>query len=148
QLETFLPYRLTVLSGLAAQVLAVIHAAHGLTQTEWVILTAVAERPRTSAKAIGATFHMQKAKMSRGVAGLLRRNLIGTEQHRKDRRLVELQLTPQGEAVYQSCATAAANVARDLQHALEPAEREALERGLDRIAKAALTLGARRSAID
>ena len=140
QLETFLPYRLAVLSSVTSQVLAVVHAAHGLTQTEWVILSAVAERPRTSAKAIGATFHMQKAKMSRGVAGLLRRKLVSTELHRKDRRLVELQLTPQGEALYRSCATAAADVARELERALEPAEREALVRGLERLAKAASKL--------
>ena len=143
QLETFLPYRLAVLSSLTAQALAVVHAAHGLTQTEWVILSAVAEQPRTSAKAIGATYHMQKAKMSRGVAALLRRSLINTALHRRDRRLVELQLTPQGEALYRTCAGAAVKVAKELEQALEPAERDALVRGLERLAKAALTLDMR-----
>src|SRR5690242_7229320 len=92
QLDTFLPYRLAVLASLTAQALSVVHAAHGLTHVEWVILAAIAEQPRTTAKAIGATFHMQKAKVSRGVSALLRRKLINSALHRRDRRLVELQL--------------------------------------------------------
>ena len=143
RLETFLPYRLAVLSSLAAQALAVVHIGHGLTQAEWVILTAVAEQPRTSAKAIGATFHMQKAKVSRGVSALLRRKLIDAAPHRSDRRLIELALTPQGEALYRRCAHAAMDVARELESALEPAEREALLHGLERLAKALLRFDAR-----
>jgi DNA-binding MarR family transcriptional regulator len=140
QLETFLPYRLAVLSSLTAQALAVVHASHGLTQAEWVILTAVAEQPRTTAKAIGATFHMQKAKVSRGVAALQRRKLVNTMLHRRDRRLVELQLTPEGDALYQECAKAVTEFAKDLENALELGDRAALVRGLDRLLKAALTL--------
>src|SRR5215218_6090054 len=68
ELESFLPYRLAVLASLATQALTGVCASHGLSQTEWVILTAIAEQPRTSAKAIGATFHMQKAKVSRAVS--------------------------------------------------------------------------------
>ena len=143
QLETFLPYRLAVLSSLTAQALAVVHASHGLTQAEWVILTAIAEQPRTTAKAIGATFHMQKAKVSRGVAALQRRKLINTTLHRSDRRLVELQLTPEGEALYRECAKAVAEFAKDLESALGREDREALVRGLDRLVKAALTLDIR-----
>ena len=96
ELETFLPYRLAVLASLATHALTGVCASHGLSQTEWVILTAIAERPQTSAKAIGATFHMQKAKVSRSVSALLRQGLISAAPHRGDRRLVELTLTPQG----------------------------------------------------
>jgi DNA-binding MarR family transcriptional regulator len=143
QLETFLPYRLALLSSLTAQALAVVHASHGLTQAEWVVLTTIAERPRTSAKVIGATFHMQKAKVSRAVSALLRRKLIAATPHRSDRRLIELEITPQGEALYRRCAGAAMDVARELESALEPTEREALVHGLERLAKASLRFDAR-----
>ena len=143
QLETFLPYRLAVLASLTAQAFAAVHAAHGLSQNEWVILTAIAEQPRTTAKAIGATFYMQKAKVSRGVSALLRRKLISTTPHRRDRRLVELQLTAQGEAVCRECAKAAADFTKGLESALEQGEREALVRGLDRLVQAAPTLNVR-----
>jgi DNA-binding MarR family transcriptional regulator len=143
QLETFLPYRLALLSSLTAQALALVHASHGLTQAEWVVLTTIAEQPRTTAKAIGATFHMQKAKVSRAVSALLRRKLVATKPHRGDRRLIELEVTPQGEALYRRCAGAAMDVARELERALEPVEREALVHGLERLAKASLRFGAR-----
>jgi DNA-binding MarR family transcriptional regulator len=138
ELETFLPYRLAVLASLTTQALAVVYASHGLSQSEWLILGAVAERPQTSAKAIGATFHMQKAKISRAVSALLRRNLVSSTPHRGDRRLIELSLTPQGEALYRRCAEAAARFAKELEDALVPADRDALLRGLARVRQASL----------
>jgi DNA-binding MarR family transcriptional regulator len=138
ELEAFLPYRLTVLASCTTQALAAVYAAHGLSETEWVILAAAAERPRTSAKAIGATFHMQKAKVSRAVSALLGRKLISGAPHRSDRRLVELSLTPQGEVLYRRCAEATAGFAKEFENVLSPAERNALLRGLDRLARASL----------
>jgi DNA-binding MarR family transcriptional regulator len=125
ELETFLPYRLAVLASLATQAVAAVCAAHGLSLTEWVILTAIAERPQTSAKAIGATFHMQKAKVSRAVSALLRQGLVSASPHRGDRRLVELTLTPQGQGLHRRSAAAAA-------------EAGALVRGLARLMQTSL----------
>ncbi len=142
ELETFLPYRLAVLASLTMQALAAVCASHGLSQTEWVILAAVAERPQTSAKAICATFHMQKAKVSRSVSALLRQGLIGAAPHRGDRRLVELTLTPQGEALHRRCASAAADFSRQLEDALTAADREALVRGLAKVVQTSLTFKA------
>jgi DNA-binding MarR family transcriptional regulator len=142
ELETFLPYRLAVLASLTTQALAVVCASHGLSQTEWVILAAIAERPQTSAKAIGATFHMQKAKVSRSVSALLRQGLISAAPHRGDRRLVELTLTPRGEALHRRCAVATADFSRQLEDALTAADREALVRGLAKVVQASLTFKA------
>jgi DNA-binding MarR family transcriptional regulator len=138
ELEAFLPYRLAVLTSFTTEALATVYASHGLSETEWVILAAAAERPRTSAKAIGATFHMQKAKVSRAVSALLRRKLVSGAPHRSDRRLVELSLTPQGEALYRRCAAATAGFAKEFESVLSPAERDALLRGLERLARASL----------
>ena len=138
ELETFLPYRLAVLAGLATQAVAGVCASHGLSQTEWMILTAIAERPQTSAKAIGATFHMQKAKVSRAVSALARQGLISASPHRSDRRLVELTLTAQGQALHRRCAAAAADLSRQLEDALTAAEREALLRGLAKLMQTSL----------
>lgn len=145
ELETFLPYRLAVLASLATQAVAAVCAAHGLSLTEWVILTAIAERPQTSAKAIGATFHMQKAKVSRAVSALLRQGLINASPHRGDRRLVELTLTPQGQALHRRSAAAAVDLSRRLEDALTAAEGEALVRGLAKVAQTSLTFKAERA---
>jgi DNA-binding MarR family transcriptional regulator len=142
ELETFLPYRLAVLASVTTQALAVVCASHGLSQTEWVILSAIAERPQTSAKAIGATFHMQKAKVSRAVSALVRQELIRAVPHRGDRRLVELTLTPQGQALHRRCAMAAADFSRQLEDALTAADREALVRGLAKVVQTSLTFKA------
>jgi DNA-binding MarR family transcriptional regulator len=134
KLECFLPHRLAVLASSGAEALAPIYAQHGLSQSEWVVLAAIAERPRTSAKAIGATFHMQKSKVSRAVRTLLDRNLImGTLQPR-DRRLIELTLTQQGTVVYRLCGTAIADFARKLESVLTPADRHVLLRNLAQLA--------------
>ena len=142
ELETFLPYRLALLASLATQALAGVCASHGLSQTEWVILTAVAERPQTSAKMIGATFHMQKAKVSRAVSALLRQGLICAAPHRGDRRLVELTLTPQGQALHRRCAAGAADLSQRLEDALTAADREVLVRGLAKVAQTSLAFKA------
>ena len=138
ELETFLPYRLAVLASLATQAVAAVCASHGLSLTEWMILTAIAERPQTSAKAIGATFHMQKAKVSRAVSALLRQGLVSASPHRGDRRLVELTLTPQGQGLHRRSAAAAAELSRQLEDALTAAEAGALVRGLARLMQTSL----------
>ena len=140
ELEKFLPHRLSLLSNLAGQALAAIHSPHGLNRSEWMVLSSIAEHRQTTAKDIGALFHMQKAKVSRAVAGLLERELITRRPNPRDHRLAVLELTPQGEALYARCAPAAAAVGRQLDDALETADREVLLRCLARLAQAAQLL--------
>jgi DNA-binding MarR family transcriptional regulator len=144
ELEKFLPHRLSLLSSLAAQALAAVHGPPGLNRSEWMVLASIAERRQTTAKDIGALFHMQKAKVSRAVAGLLERELITRRPNPRDHRLAVLELTPQGEALYARCAPAAAAVGRQLDEALELADREVLLRCLAKLAQAAQLLIAAR----
>lgn len=140
ELDKFLPHRLSLLSSLAAQALAAVHGPHGLNRSEWMVLTSIADRRQTTAKDIGALFHMQKAKVSRAVAGLLERELISRRPNPRDHRLAVLELTPQGEALYARCAPAAVAVGRQLDDALEIADREVLLRCLGKLAHAAQVL--------
>jgi DNA-binding MarR family transcriptional regulator len=140
ELQTFLPHRLSMLSGLAAQALATVHGPRGLNRSEWIVLASIAERRQTTAKDIGALFHMQKAKVSRAVSGLLERDLISRRPNPRDHRLALLELTPQGQELYAQCAPAAAAFGQQLEQALEAADREVLLRGLARLAHAAQLL--------
>jgi DNA-binding MarR family transcriptional regulator len=142
ELDTFLPYRLSMLSSLAAQVLATVHAPRGLNRSEWVVLTSIAEQRQTSAKQIGALFHMQKAKVSRAVAGLLERGLITRRPNPGDHRLALLELTPRGQELYRECAPAAAAFGRQLEASLDVADREVLLRCLAKLADTAQLLTA------
>jgi len=140
QLETFLPHRLSLLSSLTAQALATVYAPHGLNNTEWIVLTAIAERPQTTAKNISATFHMQKAKVSRAVAALLALRLISRTPNPRDHRLVQLEPTPKGQEVYEKCAPAAADFARRLEASLAGPDREILVQCLLKLAQASEAL--------
>lgn len=140
ELEKFLPHRLSLLSSLAAQALATIHGPHGLNRSEWMVLTGIAERRQTTAKDIGAVLHMQKAKVSRAVAALLERTLISRRPNPRDHRLAVLELTPHGQELYGECAPAALAVGRELEQALDAADRELLMRNLARLTQAAQVL--------
>jgi len=140
ELETFLPHRLSLLSSLTAQALAGVHEPHGLNNTEWIVLTTIAANPQTTAKDIGATFHMQKAKVSRAVATLLERRLISRKANPRDHRLAQLQLTSKGQELYEKCAPAVADFAKRLEESLEVSDREILVRCLLKLAQAAQSL--------
>jgi DNA-binding MarR family transcriptional regulator len=140
ELEKFLPHRLSMLSSLAGQALATIHGPRGLNRSEWMVLSSIAERGQTTAKDIGALFHMQKAKVSRAVAGLMERELISRRPNPRDHRLAVLELTPRGQELYSQCAPAAAAVGHRLEQALEMADREVLLRCLAKLAHAAQLL--------
>ncbi len=140
ELQTFLPYRLSLLSSLAAQALATVHAPHGLNRSEWIVLSCIAELHQTTAKNIGALFHMQKAKVSRAVAGLQERKLISRRPDPTDHRLALLELSPRGSELYEACAPAAAAFGRRLDEALTVTDREVLLRCLAKLAHAAQLL--------
>ena len=129
-----------MLSALAAQALAGVHEPHGLNNAEWIVLTSIAERPQTTAKDIGATFHMRKAKVSRAVATLLTRKLILREPNPRDHRLALLDLTPKGRELYEKCAPAAADLAARLEESLAVPDREILARCLLKLAQASQAL--------
>ena len=148
ELEHFLPHRLSLLSALAAQALAAIHGPHGLNRSEWMVLTSIAERGQTTAKDVGALFHMQKAKVSRAVAGLLEHELISRRPNPRDHRLAVLELTPRGKELYAQCAPAAAAVGVQLEQALEMTDREVLLRCLTKLAQVAQVLVAKAPAAD
>jgi DNA-binding MarR family transcriptional regulator len=140
ELEKFLPHRLSLLSSLTGQALATIHGPHGLNRSEWMVLSSIAERGQTTAKDIGALFYMQKAKVSRAVAGLLERELISRRRNPRDHRLALLELSPRGQELYSQCAPAAAAVGHQLEQALEMADREVLLRCLAKLAQTAQLL--------
>src|SRR5690242_10669964 len=84
KLEEFLPYRLAVLSSLVSRVVAQVYARHDLKLGEWLVLMTLGEFGPMTAKAIGTRNRMHKTKVSRAVATLLERDLIGRSPNRID----------------------------------------------------------------
>ena len=143
KLEEFLPYRLNVVASLVSQALSRIYVdRYGIGVPEWRILVTLGQFEVMTAKAIGAHSHMHKTKVSRAVRTLERRKLIVRRENRADRREELLSLTPAGRAIYRDLAPVALEFASRLFEGVDPADRAAFERVVDRLTERSRTLSA------
>src|SRR5438309_6181626 len=134
RLEEFLPYRLNVLASLVSQALSRIYVErYGLGVPEWRVLVTLGQFGVMTGKAIGAHSHMHKTKVSRAVAELEKRKLIGRRANRADMRESFLSLTPAGRTIYEELAPGALDFARRLAEVVAPGDRAAFERAMQRL---------------
>ena len=86
-LESFIPYRLSVLSNRMSQTIAGLYQKRfGLAVTEWRVMAVLGRFPGLSANEVAERTAMDKVAVSRAVARLLERDLIRREIHSDDRR--------------------------------------------------------------
>ena len=143
KLEEFLPYRLNVVASLVSQALSRVYAQrYGIGVPEWRVLVTLGQYGAMTGKAIGAHSHMHKTKVSRAVAQLDKRKLVGRRANRADKRESILSLTPAGRAIYRDLAPSALAFAQALVDAVEPADRAAFERVLALLTERSATLAA------
>jgi DNA-binding MarR family transcriptional regulator len=143
KLEQFLPYRLNVVASLVSQALSRIYAArYAIGVPEWRVLVTLGQYGMMTGKAIGAHSHMHKTKVSRAVALLERRKLVTRRANRADLRESFLTLTPTGRAMYDDLAPIALEFAKRLSEAIEPTDRAAFERAVDRLTQRSAELAA------
>ena len=109
QLDTFLPYRLNVVTQAVSQGLAALYSVEfGISVPEWRILAALgqkragngAEWPGMTARDLALHGRMSKVMVSRAAASLLQRKMIAKRANRNDRRETFLRLTNKGETIY------------------------------------------------
>jgi DNA-binding MarR family transcriptional regulator len=143
KLEQFLPYRLNVVASLVSQALSRIYAArYAIGVPEWRVLVTLGQYGMMTGKAIGSHSHMHKTKVSRAVALLERRKLVTRRANRADLRESFLTLTPPGRAMYDDLAPIALEFAKRLSEVIEPADRAAFERAVDRLTQRSAELAA------
>ncbi len=143
RLEEFLPYRLNVVASLVSQALSRIYARrHDIGVPEWRVLVTLGQYGTMTGKAVGTHSHMHKTKVSRAVALLEKRKLVSRRINRDDLREGLLSLTPAGRAVYEELAPVALDFARRLSDTIDPADRQAFERALDRLTHSSAALAA------
>jgi len=141
RLEEFLPYRVNVMASLVSKALSRIYVdRYGIGIPEWRILVTLGQFEVMTAKAIGAHSHMHKTKVSRAVSALERRKLVVRRENRADRREALLSLTPAGIAIYRDLAPGALEFARRLFETIDPADRAAFERAVDRLTEGSRSL--------
>ena len=143
RLEEFLPYRLNVLASLASQALSRVYAErYDIGVPEWRILVTLGQFRVMTGKAIGTHTHMHKTKVSRAVAELERRKFLTRRVNNADLRESFLSLTPAGRAIYEELAPGALEFAQKLAEVIDPGDRVAFERALERLTERSRLLAA------
>jgi DNA-binding MarR family transcriptional regulator len=143
KLEEFLPYRLNVVASVVSQALSRVYAErYGIGVPEWRVLVTLGQFGMMTGKAVGAHSHMHKTKVSRAVALLETRKMITRRVNRADLREAFLSLTPAGRAIYEDLAPIALDFAKRLSDAIDPADRPAFERAVDRLTERSAALSA------
>lgn len=100
QLDHFLPYRLSVAASRVSRRFARLYEAEsGISTPEWRVLAHLAEAGPVSVRDVFARVDMDKSTVSRAAARLEEAGFVSKLGHQADRRLVQLTLTPSGEAL-------------------------------------------------
>jgi DNA-binding MarR family transcriptional regulator len=134
KLEEFLPYRLNVVASLVSQALSRIYAErYGIGVPEWRVLVTLGQYGMMTGKAIGVHSHMHKTKVSRAVALLEQRKLVSRRSNRADLRESFLTLTQAGRTMYDDLAPIALDFTHRLSEVIDPADRPAFERAVNRL---------------
>ena len=139
-LETYLPYRLSILSNTVSGAIAALYESrHGLSVADWRLMAVLGmdpDRPLTQT-ALCARTRMDKVQVSRAVKRLLDFGHIAREVDAADRRRAHLRLTESGRSVYGAVAPATLEWERELLSRLTPAEAAILDTVIARLQQVA-----------
>lgn len=141
-LEKFIPYRLSVLANTVSRDIARIYDARfGLSIPEWRAMAVLGRFEPLSAGEVAARTAMDKVRVSRAIARMLRAGLVQRTTDRDDRRRSELRLAPRGIAIYRQIAPLALEVEAELLAALNKEECSMLDRLLAKLQSRAEEIG-------
>ncbi len=139
ELESFLPYRLSVLSNTLSQAIARVYDKRfDLSVTEWRTMAVLGYRSDISAREVAERTAMDKVAISRALARLLKKGLIERSTSRHDKRQSVLRLSEDGWKIYDQVVPLALDHEKRLLAHLNAEEREWLARILDTLWKAEL----------
>jgi DNA-binding MarR family transcriptional regulator len=129
ELESFLPYRLSVLANVTSSAIATAYEERfGLTIPEWRVIAVLSRYPGLSAREVAQKTRMDAVAVSRAVNRLLRAGRLRRAVAADDRRRSVLQVSAAGAAVYRDVAPLALEFERALLEGIAPAERAVLTR--------------------
>jgi DNA-binding MarR family transcriptional regulator len=133
-LRYFLPARLTALSnGLTRRAAHFYGGQFKLSAPEWRVMAVVGQQGAMSASAVTVHTAMDKVRVSRVLAKLLRAGLITRDADPQDRRRAVLNLTAKGREMFEQIVPLIQDAEAEMMSALNDAERKALEHALSRV---------------
>ena len=134
QLAGFVPFRLNRLAaGVSQHLSAIYRGRFALEIPEWRVMATVGQDRGCTAQHVAASTRMHKTRVSRAIAHLTRRGLIGRSAAKHDRREMQLRLTAAGRRMYRQLVPLALRRERALLQCMTPAERRAFLAGVDRL---------------
>lgn len=138
KLSRFLPYQLNHLAEAVSRSFSKIYAdQYGIGIPEWRVMATLGEYQSMTARDIGKATSMHKTKVSRAVAALEKRALIERDVNPKDQREQSLQLSAEGNRMYEELVPQALAYSEQLQDALTPEQQQVLDDIFERLHKAA-----------
>lgn len=97
-LDHFLPYRLNVAAAQISRRFAALYGPEaGLTVPEWRVLAHLSRSGSVSVRDIHERVNLDKSMVSRAATRLEEAGIVRKSGHATDRRLIALELTPQGQ---------------------------------------------------
>ncbi len=134
-LESFLPYRLSVTTNRLSRAFAAQYEQEfGISIPEWRAIAVLGAFAPLSSNGICERTAMDKAKVSRAVASLLKRGLIERAPHATDQRLIRLTLSRAGRKIYEAIIPRARAIEAEVTKGLSKDDVVTLHRILDRMA--------------
>ncbi|MBL9034556.1 MAG: MarR family transcriptional regulator [Rhodospirillaceae bacterium] len=133
-MEEFLPYRLSVLANRLSRTFARRYQDEfGISIAEWRVIAVLGGFAPLSSNEIGDKTEMDKAKVSRAVAALLKAGLIAREGHPTDQRLIQLTLSRQGRRIYEAIVPRARALEMELTRGLSRQDMARIHALLDQL---------------
>ena len=141
RLETFLPYRLSVLANAVSRAIAARYEDEfGLTIPEWRVMALLGASPGLTATEVADATPMDKVAVSRAVRALSDAGRLTATADGADGRRQRLALTPAGMSVYRRIVPLALGLEAQLLSDLSAGDRAALSRVMARLEAAAAGL--------
>ncbi len=140
-LDRFVPYRLSVLTNRVSGAIARHYSDRfGLSIPEWRVMAVLGDAQRLSAREVAQRTAMDKVRVSRAVATLVRKKRVASTDDPKDGRVTRLSLSARGRAIYDEIVPLALHLEDVLLSALDPAERRSFDALLAKLARQARLL--------
>lgn len=142
-LDTFLPYRLSVLTNRVSDAIARQYSERfDLSIPEWRIIAVLGQTPNLSARDVARRTAMDKVQVSRAVTSLVAARRVARSEDSNDARINRLSLTAKGRAIYDEVAPLALHLESLLLSSLSAQERNTLENLMHKLDRQVSLLGA------
>lgn len=139
--EDLLNYRLNrLLVSSGAMVTRLCEGRYGITRREWRMICLLATRGPMSPSELAEYAHLERARVSHHVAGLLRKGLVVRLPHETDRRRARIELHPSGHALHAELFPQSVAFNNQILQSLEAGQRALLDQLLTQLTQAAEAL--------